>query len=200
MKAKFNTRLLVTISLLVVISYILAFIEISIPLVPSFMKLDVSDLPALLGTFALGPIPAVVIELLKNLLGVFSSSTVGVGELANFIINGSFVYVAGVIYKNNKTKKNAIIACAIATIVRGVVAVFANYYMLFPIYQTFMPIDQLIQTFSELVPFIKTKWDVMIFSVLPFNIVKGAVNCLIAIIVYKRVSPLLKQGAAITNK
>ena len=99
-------------AILSVIAFVLAFLEIPVPVIaPSFVKLDLSDFPALIGAFAFGPMVGVVIELIKNGLQLFSSSTGGVGELANFFIGSSFVFTAGLIYKLNKTKKTAWLSC-----------------------------------------------------------------------------------------
>lgn len=104
--ARFSTRTMTMTAILSVIAFVLAFLEIPVPVIaPSFVKLDLSDFPALIGAFAFGPMVGVVIELIKNGLQLFSSSTGGVGELANFFIGSSFVFTAGLIYKLNKTKK-----------------------------------------------------------------------------------------------
>ena len=105
-------------AILSVIAFVLAFLEIPVPVIaPSFVKLDLSDFPALIGAFAFGPMVGVVIELIKNGLQLFSSSTGGVGELANFFIGSSFVFTAGLIYKLNKTKKTAWLSCIARSLV-----------------------------------------------------------------------------------
>lgn len=187
-----STRTITITALLASISYILAFIEFPVPLSPSFARMDLSDIPALIGAFALGPATGVIIELIKNVLQLLSTSTAGVGELANFLIDASYVWIAGFIYKYKRTKKGAISAYIISSIVMGVVAMIVNYFILLPLFETFMPIDQLIASFSEFLPFIQTKLDVVLYNVLPFNVIKGLVVGLVTMVVYKKLTPVLK--------
>ena len=187
-----STRTITITALLASISYILAFIEFPVPLSPSFARMDLSDIPALIGAFALGPATGVIIELIKNVLQLLSTSTAGVGELANFLIGASYVWIAGFIYKYKRTKKGAISAYIISSIVMGVVATIVNYFILLPLFETFMPLDQLIASFSEFLPFIQTKLDVVLYNVLPFNVIKGLVVGLVTMVVYKKLTPVLK--------
>lgn len=187
-----STRIITITALLASISYILAFIEFPVPLSPSFARMDLSDIPALIGAFALGPVTGVIIELIKNVLQLLSTSTAGVGELANFLIGTSYVWIAGFIYKYKRTKKGAISAYIISSIVMGVVAMIVNYFILLPLFETFMPLDQLIASFSEFLPFIQTKLDVVLYNVLPFNVIKGLVVGLVTMVVYKKLTPVLK--------
>ena len=187
-----STRTITITALLASISYILAFIELPVPLSPSFARMDLSDIPALIGAFALGPVIGVIIELIKNILQLLSTSTAGVGELANFLIGASYVWIAGFIYKYKRTKKGAISAYIISSIVMGVVAMIVNYFILLPLFETFMPLDQLIASFSEFLPFIQTKLDVVLYNVLPFNVIKGLVVGLVTMVVYKKLTPVLK--------
>ena len=187
-----STRTITITALLASISYILAFIELPVPLSPSFARMDLSDIPALIGAFALGPVIGVIIELIKNILQLLSTSTAGVGELANFLIGASYVWIAGFIYKYKRTKKGAISSYIISSIVMGVVATIVNYFILLPLFETFMPLDQLIASFSEFLPFIQTKLDVVLYNVLPFNVIKGLVVGLVTMVVYKKLTPVLK--------
>ena len=180
------------IGLLSAIAFVLAFLEFPVPLSPEFARMDISDLPALIGAFAFGPLEGVLIELVKNVLQVFSTTTGGVGELANFLIGGVFVFVAGAIYKRNKTKKRAWIACIVASVAMGVMAAVMNYFVLLPLSEQFMRIDELIASFGSFIPFIRTKLDVVLYNALPFNLLKGLVISLVTMLVYKKISPILK--------
>ena len=170
-----NVRILTMTAVLSAISFVLAFFEFPVPLSPSFARMDLSDLPALIGAFAYGPISGILIELVKNALQFLTSSTGGIGELANFIMGSSFVVTAGLIYKLHKTKRTALIACLVASVVMGITAAIVNYFILLPVFEAFMPLDQLIASFGEFIPFIKTKLDVVLFNAFPFNL---AVQCL----------------------
>lgn len=187
-----NTRMLAMSAMLSAVSFILAFLEFPVPLSPSFARMDLSDFPALIGAFAFGPISGLLIEFVKNALHLLTTSTGGVGELANFIMGGSFVITAGLIYKFHKTKKTAGIACIIASVVMGIVAALTNYFILLPMFEQFMPLDAVIASFGEFIPFIKTKLDVVLYNALPFNFLKCLVISGFTMLFYKHLSPILK--------
>lgn len=187
-----NVRMLTMTAVLSAIAFVLAFFEFPVPLSPSFARMDLSDLPALIGAFAYGPVSGVLIELVKNALQLLTSSTGGIGELANFIMGSSFVVAAGLIYKHHKTKKTAILACLIASVIMGVVATVVNYFISLPVFEAFMPLDQLIASFGEFMPFIKTKLDVVLFNAFPFNLLKGIGISIVTMLLYKRLTPILK--------
>ena len=187
-----NVRMLTMTAVLSAIAFVLAFFEFPVPLSPSFARMDLSDLPALIGAFAYGPAAGILIELVKNALQLLTSSTGGIGELANFIMGSSFVAAAGLIYKFHKTKKTAMLACLLASIVMGIVATIVNYFILLPVFEAFMPLDQLITSFGEFIPFIKTKLDVVLFNAFPFNLLKGIGISIVTMLLYKRITPVLK--------
>lgn len=154
---KISVRTITMTALLSTIAYILAFAEFPVPLSPAFARMDLSDFPALIGAFAFGPVAGLLIELVKNALQLFSTSTGGIGELANFLMGASFVFTAGLIYRCHKTKKTAWIAGIVGSVVMGIVAATANYFILLPLFEQFMPLEQLIASFGEFIPFIHTK-------------------------------------------
>lgn len=188
-----NVRMLTMNAVLSAIAFVLAFFEFPVPLSPSFARMDLSDLPALIGALAYGPVSGVLIELVKNALQLLTSSTGGIGELANFIMGSSFVVAAGLIYKHHKTEKTAILACLIASVIMGVVATVVNYFILLPVFEAFMPLDQLIASFSKFMPFIKTKLDVVLFNAFPFNLLKRIGISIVTMLLYKRLTPILKE-------
>ncbi|MEE0682662.1 MAG: ECF transporter S component [Candidatus Gastranaerophilaceae bacterium] len=190
-----NVRMLSMIAMLSAISFVLAFFEFPVPLSPAFARMDLSDLPALIGAFAFGPVAGVMIELVKNALQLITTSTGGVGELANFIIGGAYVFVAGLIYKRRKTKKGAYLSCLSASVAMGVIAAIVNYFILLPMFEMFMPLEQVIASFGAFIPFIKTKLDVVLFNALPFNLLNGIAVSVITMLLYKRLSPILKGGS-----
>ena len=190
--AALNIRTITMTALLSAMAYVLAFVEFPVPLSPSFARMDLSDFPALIGAFAFGPISGLLIEFVKNTLQLLTTSTGGVGEIANFLIGTSYVVAAGVLYKRRKTKKTAWIACIAASFVMGVAAALANYFILLPLFENFMPLDQLIASFAELLPFIHTKLDVVLFNAFPFNLLKGLVIGGVTMLIYKKLTPVLK--------
>jgi riboflavin transporter FmnP len=195
-RTKNNVRMLTMTALLSAISYILAFIEFPVPLSPPFARMDLSDFPALIGAFAYGPVAGLMIGFIKNALQLLSTSTGGIGELANFIMGGSFAFTAGLIYRFKKTKHGAWAACAVASIMMGIMAVITNYFILLPMFEMFMPIEQIVASFGEFMPFIQTKLDVVLFNAFPFNLLKGLVISAFTMLTYKKLSPLFK-GASV---
>lgn len=187
-----STNSLVKISLLSVIAYVLMLIELPIPLFPAFLKIDLSDMPALIGAFALGPVAGVMIELIKNLLHLITkTSTGGVGELANFLIGASMVIPAGIFYARSKKKSTALIGMLIGTALMAVVGALANYYILIPFYAKMMPIDQIIAWSAAANTAITDLKTLILYAVVPFNLLKGVVVSIFTILIYKKISHLL---------
>ena len=189
---RIDTRKLTGTAILAAVSFGLQFLELPMILSPGFAKFDFSDLPAIIGGFAYGPLYGVVIELIKNLLHLTVSATGGIGEMANFVIGSVLVLPAGIIYKMNKSRKTAIIGCAVGSVCMGIVAAVMNYFVLLPLFQKFMPMEEMIAAFASFIPIIKTKLDVVLVNALPLNILKGVVISLITMLLYKHLSPILK--------
>lgn len=185
-------RKLVGTAMLAAVAFVLQFLEFPMPLSPSFAKFDLSDLPALIGAFAYGPLWGCVIEAVKNALHLFQTQTGGIGELANFLMGAALVFPAGLIYQKHKSRKTALIGCVVGSLCMGVMAALANYFILLPMFEIFMPIDEVIAAFAAVIPFIHTKLDVVLLNALPMNILKGLVVSLITMLLYKRLSPILK--------
>ncbi|MBU3101384.1 MULTISPECIES: ECF transporter S component [Clostridium] len=187
---------MIKISLLAVIAFLLMYIELPIPIFPTFLKIDISDLPALLGAFALGPIAGVIIELVKNILhGVFASSTALVGEFANFLVGSCLVLVSGYIYKIRKSKGGAIVGLLIGTIVMSIFASILNYFVILPLYESVLkfPITGIIAAGSKINHNITNLNSFVVWMILPFNIFKGIVLSGMTLALYKSVSPMLHK-------
>lgn len=159
---------------------------------PTFIKFDFSDLPALIGSFAMGPVCGIIIELLKNLFHALVSQSFGVGEISNFILGAVFVGVAGLVYKFNKTKKGAVIASFAGAIVMALVSLPSNIYFVYPVYYNFMPKATILQAYQAIIPSMKSiEQSILVFNV-PFTFVKGMIDVIITFLIYKHISPLLK--------
>lgn len=156
--AVLSVRTISMTAMLSAVAYLLAFVEFPVPLSPSFARMDLSDLPALIGAFAFGPLSGLLIELVKNALQLLTTSTGGIGEIANFLMGAAYVVTAGFIYKRHKTKKTALAACVLASVVMGIAAALANYFILLPLFENFMPLDQLIASFAEFLPLSIPSW------------------------------------------
>lgn len=196
-KEDFNTRTMVKISVLGVIAFILMLLDFPLWFTPPFLKFDVSDVPALIGSFSLGPMAGVIVQLVKNLLKILlaGTNTAVVGEIANFIVGSVFAYVAGLIYYREKTFKNAVIGLVVGTIAMTVAISIANYYIMIPFYAKAygMPLDKIITISGAVNKYVVDLKSLIIFAVIPFNLLKGVVVSLITILLYKRVSPILKS-------
>lgn len=185
-----NVRTLTSIALLSAISFVLAFFELPVPLSPGFARMDISDFPALIGAMTMGPWGGVAVELVKNILGLLSTSTGGVGELANFLMGGALSFVAGMFYY--KWKCPPWCACLTGSIAMALAAAVANYFILLPLFETFMPLDALIASFAEFIPFIHTKLDVVLLNAIPFNLLKGLGISLLTLMLYRKLTPVFR--------
>ncbi len=187
---------LIKISLLAVMAFLLMYIEVPLPIFPEFLKIDISDLPALLGAFALGPIAGVVIELFKNILhGMLASKTAFIGELANFLVGSCLILVSGLIYKARKSKGGAIAGLLIGVVCMSIFASILNYFVILPLYEKVLgfPIAAVVGMGSKINNNIKDLNSFVIWMIIPFNFLKGIVISAMTLALYKRVSPILHK-------
>lgn len=193
-RTTWSIRNMVKISILAAISMVLMFFDISTWFAPPFLKLDISDLPALLGSFAMGPMAGVLVQLVKNILNLLieGSMTGGVGELSNFLVGSTLVYVSGFIYYRKKTFLSAIVGLAVGVLSMTIFASLSNYFVVFPLYAKIMPLDKIIEMTAAINNRVVDYKSLMIYAVVPFNLLKGTVVSLITILVYKKISPVLK--------
>lgn len=191
-----KTKDITKVSMLSVIAFILMYFQFPLAFVaPTFMQLDVSDLPVLIGAFTLGTVYGIVISGLKNILALIfkGTMTAGVGELSNFIICATFAFVSSYIYNKHKTYKFAIVSLTIGVLAMSGLAMVSNYFIVFPLYAKVMPMDAIIAMGNAITPRIHDLFSMMIYSVLPFNLIKGFTTAAVMMLVYKRVSPLFKN-------
>jgi riboflavin transporter FmnP len=162
---------------------------------PVFLKFDFAELPALIGAFALGPVWAVVIELLKNLIHLPVTQTMGIGELSNFVTGVIYVVTAGLIYKKIRTRKGAAISMVASTIALAVIAVPVNAFITLPLYASAMGFstEAIIGMCTEVNPLVKDKLSLLLAVFVPFNLFKGIVVGLITFFVYKPISKLINK-------
>lgn len=186
-----SVRALAVTAVMSALSAVLMYLEFSIPLVPSFLKYDFSDLPALLTAFGVGPWAGVAVELLKNLIHLPMTQTGGVGELANFIVGACFVLPAGLFYRIKGGKYGALIGAVLGTLLAAAVSLPVNYWITYPVYTKFMPMEAILDLYRALNPRATTLWRALLMFNLPFTAAKGAVNVLITFLIYKKISPLL---------
>lgn len=185
---------LATTAILGAAATVLMFLSFPVPfLVPPFIKMDFSELPALLAAFSMGPLSGVGVCFIKNLINVFSTTTGGVGELANFLMGVFFVLPAGLIYQRRKTRSGALLAAVVGAVCMAVASVPINYYISYPFYTSFMPLDTIIGMYQDLLPSVDGLLACLVVFNAPFTLLKGALDVLLAFLIYKPLSPLLHR-------
>lgn len=187
-----NVRYLTVTAMLSAVAYILMFLDFSVPFMPGFIKMDLSELPALIGSFSMGPLCGVMICLVKNVLHLFITTTGGVGELSNFILGVAFVLPAGLIYKHKKTRKTALAGSLLGAVIMAVFSVVSNYFLVYPVYYNFMPEDRILAAYQLILPSMKSILQCLVCFNMPFTFVKGLFSVVITFLVYKHISPILK--------
>ncbi len=190
-----RTRLLAGAGMLTAAAVVLQYLEFPIPLMPPFIKLDFSDLPALLGAFAYGPLTGVIIEFLKNLIHCAVSQSATVGELSNFILGAVFVFTAGLIYKKNKNKTAALIGGLLGAVAMGIASVPSNQFVVYPFYYNFMPEENVLAAYQKILPSMKSVFQSLLVFNLPFTVVKGLISVAVCMLIYKPLSPILKGAS-----
>jgi len=191
----FSVRFIAVTAMLSAVAFVLMFFDFSLPIIPSFIKMDISELPALVASFALGPVSGVLVCLIKNLIHLAMTSTGGIGEVCNFFLGAAFVLPAGLIYKAKKTKKNAIIGALVGAVVMGIFSVPLNYFLTYPVYYNFMPKEVIIAAYQAINPKVETILQCLLVFNMPFTIVKGLLSAVITMVIYKPLSPILKGRA-----
>ncbi|MFU0833290.1 MAG: Riboflavin transporter [Oscillospiraceae bacterium] len=190
-----DARMIAQVGILGGIASLLMMFEFPLWFAPGFYQLDFSEIPVLIGGFAMGPVAGVLIELIKVVLYmlIHGSSTAGVGDLANFLIGCSMVIPAAMIYKAHKSRKNAIIGLVVGTLAMVLVGSAMNAYVLLPVYAKVFHVsmDTLISMGNVVNPSIKSLETFIILAVAPFNLFKGVTVSSLVMLLYKRVSPIL---------
>lgn len=196
-----KTHRLAVAAIMAAIAAVLQFIEISIPIMPSFVKLDLSDLPALLGAYALGPWWGLLIQLVKNLLHLPFGSSAGVGEACNFVLGGVFVVAAGLFYHRRKTRGTALLGSIVGALAMAIVSLPLNYFIVYPAYVAILhfPEEAIIAAYEAIlgsvahIPTGNPLLNCLLIFNVTFTLVKGLLNVLIGQLIYKPLSPLLHK-------
>ncbi len=189
-----NVRKMTVTAMLSAVAFVLMFLDTAIPIMPSFIKLDLSELPALIASYALGPVWGLTVCFIKNLLHLTMSQTGGIGELSNFILGAGFVVPAGLIYHHKKTKKSAIIGAVIGAVIMAAISFPSNLYVVYPFYYNFMDKEAIIGAYQAIAPFANIdsiEKCLLLFNV-PFTFVKGMISAVITMLIYQPLRPLLK--------
>ncbi len=200
----FTTRKMAMIGMFSAIATVLMILELPVPFAPPFYKIDLSELPALIGGFAFGPVAGVMIEFCKILLKLITkgTSTALVGEMANFVVGCSFILPASFLYWLKKSKKSAIFSSIIGTLSMTIVGSWLNGLYLLPTFATMygMPLMpngtgvSIVELGTKVNAGITDVTTLVLFAVVPLNLIKGGIVSLITILIYKKLSPILKYS------
>ena len=191
-----RVRNLAVAGMLSAVAFVLMFLDFPIPmLIPPFIKMDFSDLPALLGAFALGPVYGVIISLLKNILHIViaGTTTACVGEVSNFLMGALFAASAGWIYKTHKSRKGALLGALAGAVIMGVLSIPINYFLVYPAYIQFygLPEPAILDMYRLILPSMKNLIQCLIVFNAPFTLMKGLFDVALCFVVYKPLSPIL---------
>ena len=194
---KFRVNRIAVMAMLSAVAIILNLFSVPLWFAPGFYKLDLSELPVVIGTFALGPVAGVTIEAVKIILNLLfnGTSTAFIGEIANYIMGCAYVVPAGIIYYSNKTRKNALVGLGLGTLISITVGSLLNAVLLLPVYARIygMPMESLIAMGTAKNESISGLTTFILLAVAPFNLVKYGLVSLITMLIYKPVSRLIKS-------
>lgn len=179
------------------VAFVLMFLEFPIPaLIPSFIKLDVSDLPELLAAFALGPAWGVAVTLLKNILFcvIRGTHSAYAGELCNFLLGSVFAFTAGLLYHRGKNRKNALAGAVCGAVLMAALSVPINYFLVYPAYiAAGWPLETIVGMYQAIDPSVSGLLGCLLRFNMPFTLVKGLLDVLLCFLIYKPLSPLLHK-------
>ncbi len=187
-----NIRKLTVTAMLAAMSSVLMFFSFSVPFMPSFIKMDFSELPALIASFAIGPLSGAAVCLVKNLVNLFFTTTGGIGELSNFLLGVFFVVPAGIIYKIKKDRLGAFIGSIVGAAAMAGLSVASNYFIVYPIYTKFMPLEAIIEAYQAIFSGVTSLLDCLIIFNMPYTFLKGLCSVAITFLIYKHISPIIK--------
>ncbi|MBQ8173809.1 MAG: ECF transporter S component [Clostridia bacterium] len=195
---KKTLRYITKIGILSAMAFVLMLFEFPLLfLAPSFYELNFSDVVALVGSFAMGPLAGVLIEFFKILLNIIvtGSDTAFVGEFSNFVMGCALVLPAAFLYQHRKTLRMAVVGMLVGTLVLAVVSGLLNYFVMIPMYSNLYgaPIEAIVGMGAKINPAIGNLWTLVLLAVVPFNLIKGVACAILTFFLYKRVSPLLHK-------
>lgn len=184
-------RYITATAVLSALSAVLMMLSFSVPFMPAFLKLDFSELPALIAAFSMGPASGVLVCLIKNLLNLPLSSTGGVGELCNFLLGVCFVLPAGLIYRFRKNRRAALLSALLGALVMAFAGLPLNYFVSYPMYMKFMPLEQIIGLYQAIFPGVNGLFQCLLIFNVPFTFLKGLLDTALTFLVYKSISPVI---------
>ncbi|MCD7742251.1 MAG: ECF transporter S component [Ruminococcus sp.] len=195
-KKLFTTRNMAVIAVMSALATVIYYLDFPVPLMPSFIKLDLSNVISLLTGFSLGPAAGATVCLIKNVIHLVikgMGTTMGIGDIFDFVTSVTFVLTAAIIYKRNRTKKGAMIACIVGTLVFTIISLPLNYFIVYPIYfKAFGGEAAILGMYQELMPSVDSIFAALCIFNLPFTFIKGVLCALVTVLLYKPLSPVIK--------
>ncbi len=191
-----SAKTIAKVGILSAIAYVLMFISVPLPIFPSFLKIDVSDIPAIFGGMSLGPIAGIAIVIIKNFLqGITASTTGGVGEFANVIIGGSYVLIICLFYRKWKNIKGVVAGGLVGIVAMTIMGCIMNYYIMMPLYATVygMPLDAIIQMGTVINSKVTDLYTFVIWMIAPFNIIKAGLMTVVTLPLFKKMEKILTK-------
>lgn len=185
-------RSMVMTAVLGAISTVLMMLSFNVPIMPGFIKMDFSELPALIAAYSMGPLSGVAVCLIKNLINVTMTTTAGVGELSNFLLGCCFVLPAGLLYRLKADRKHALLGALIGSVTMAVMSLPINYFITYPVYTKFMPLDKIIGMYQAILPSANGLFECLLIFNVPYTFIKGALNTVLAFLIYKHISSFIK--------
>ena len=194
MKTKINAKHIATSAMLGAAAIVIMVLEFPVPfLIPDFVKMDFSELPALLAAFSLGPVHGVIVCFIKNAVHCLFTTTGCVGELANFLLGCCFVVPAGVIYRTKKSRRTALIGAVVGGMTMALISIPINLFITYPVYFNFIPKDAIIGMYQALLPSVDSLLECLVIFNAPFTLIKGMLTTGLTFLIYKPLSPLLHR-------
>ena len=187
-----NVRFIVMTGVLSAVATVLMMLSFSVPFMPSFIKMDFSELPALIASFSMGPISGVMVCLIKNLINLPMTTTGGVGELSNFLLGVCLVLPAGLVYRFRKNRRAAFLAALAGSAIMGLASLPLNYFLTYPIYAKILPIEAIVGMYQAIFPGVDGLFSCLLIFNVPYTFLKGLIDTLLTFVLYKRISPLIK--------
>ena len=188
---RLDVKKMVYTALMAALSVVLAeLLDFKVPFMPSFISFDFSDVPAVLASLTMGPVSGVAVCLIKNLEGLFTTMTGGVGELSNFLLGVCLVLPAGIIAKRTAKMSRVIIGCVSGAVAMAAVSVLTNYFIVYPIYTNIMPMEVIIGMYKAILPSVDSLLECLVIFNVPFTFAKGLIAAAISVPLYKKLRPI----------
>ena len=199
-KRQRKLRYIAVTGMLSAVSAVLMMLSFSVPFMPFFIKMDFSEMPALIASFSIGPWAGVTVCLVKNLINLPFTNTGGVGELSNFVLGAVFVATAGVIYRRKKNRKRALLGSVLGAACMAALSLPSNYFVMYPIYGKLMPLDQILGLYQAIAPGVDGLLQCLLFFNVPYTFFKGAADAAVTFWLYKPISRLIHQEGKRSKK